>query len=313
MTPVQTEQTQFIVPPPTPLPTRSTTVVPTTSAAGAGIIPDSSILPGGILAAPSPPSAHNQPIPKLTSDALSPSDRFILDEVIRHVQTPHSSPLSQPDLSQPMVLDGYHYKRISPHKCPKSVKPFLRSARTQFRITGIYLVTPNDTTLDPTYCYRFYDLHAYPHAPPCLDDYEHEPCQQVLDDANHIFASPVSAAQRRANKVGTRGVTDKAMEYAQAMAHPEAPGLKAALVDELKSLSPNEHNTWEAFLGKKKDIPKDRVISSKAIFSIVYNPDGTFKKYKLTLLLVVICSSQNRKILIQVQSHHKRHASYSVL
>ena len=46
-----------------------------------------------------------------------------------------------------------------------------------------YLVTPTDTTLDSTYCYRFYDLHAYSHAPTCLDDYEHVPCQQVLDDA----------------------------------------------------------------------------------------------------------------------------------
>ena len=114
---------------------------------------------------------------------------------------------------------------FSPHKCSKSVKPFLRyvdrdfrdtSARTQFRITGVYLVTPTDVTIDSTYCYRFYDLHAYPHAPTCLDDYEHEPCQQVLDDANYIFATPVSAAQRRANKVhavATRGVTDKAMTY----------------------------------------------------------------------------------------------------
>ena len=115
--------------------------------------------------------------------------------------------------------------------------------------------------------------------------YKAEPCQQVLDDANYIFAPPVSATQRRANKahtVATRGVTDKAMEYAQAMAHPEAPGLKAALVDELKSLSPNEH--WEAFLGKETDIPKGRLIYSKAIFSIVYNPDGTFKKYKARLV-----------------------------
>ena len=199
---------------------------------------------------------------------MSPSDRFILDEVIRHVQTPHSSPPYQPDLSQPIVQDGYHYKRVCPHKCSKSVKPFLSyvdrdfrdtSTRTQFRITVVYLVTPNDATLDPSYCYRFYDLHAYPHAPPCLDDYEHEPCQQVLDDANYIFATPVSAAQGRANKVhtvATREVTDKAMEYAQMMAHPEVPGLKAALVDELKSLSPNKHNTWEAFFGKEKDIPR---------------------------------------------------------
>ena len=42
-----------------------------------------------------------------------------------HVQTPHSSPSSQSDLSQPMVQDGYHYKRVSPRQCSKSVKPFL--------------------------------------------------------------------------------------------------------------------------------------------------------------------------------------------
>jgi hypothetical protein len=227
---------------------------------------------------------------------LSPSDRFILDEVIRHNRSTQTSPLSPPELSQPIVSDGYHYKQINLHKCPKSVKPFLSyvdrdfrdtSARTQFRITGVYLVTPTDTTLDPTYCYRYYDLRAYPHAPTCLDDYEHEPCHQVLDDANYIFVPPVSAVQRRANKVhtvATRGVTDKAMTYMQAMAHPEAPGLKAALIDELKSLSPSEHNTWVQFLGSEKDIPKGRLISSKAIFSIVYNPDGSFKKYKARLV-----------------------------
>ena len=227
---------------------------------------------------------------------MSLSDRFILDEVIRHVQATHSFPLPQPDLAQPPVWDGYHYKRISPRVCPKSVKPFLRyvdrdfrdtSARTHFYITGVYLVTPNDTTLESTYCYRFYDLHAYPQAPPYLDDYEHEPCHQVLEDANYIYAPPVSAAQRRANKVhavATRGVPDKAMTYVQAIAHPEAPGLKTALLDELKSLSPNEHNTWVEFLGREKDIPKGRLISSKAIFSIVYNPDGSFKKYKARLV-----------------------------
>ena len=116
-------------------------------------------------------------------------------------------------------------------------------ACTQIHITGVYLVTPNDTTLEPTYCYRFYDLHAYPQAPPCLDDYEHKPCHQVLEDTNYIFTPPISAAQHRANKVqavATRGVTEKAMTFVQAMAHPEAPDLKTALLDELKSLSPSE-------------------------------------------------------------------------
>ena len=174
----------------TTLLTRSTTVASITSAAGAGTPRDSSILPGGRLTVPSTPLAHT---PKLPSDAFSPSDRFILDEVICHAHSTHPSPLSQPDLSQPIVWDGYNYKRISPHKCSKSVKPFLRyvdrdfrdtSAHTQFHITGFYLVTPTDTTLEPTYCYRFYDQHAYPQAPTHLADYEHEPCHQVLEDTN---------------------------------------------------------------------------------------------------------------------------------
>jgi hypothetical protein len=33
-----------------------------------------------------------------------------------------------------------------------------------------------------------------------------------------------------------------------------------------------------------KDIPKGALLSSKAIFSIVYNPDGTFKKFKARLV-----------------------------
>ena len=73
------------------------------------------------------------------------------------------------------------------------------------------------------------------------------------------------------------------MAFGQALAHPEAQGLKAALIDELKSLLPSEHNTWEEFLGREKDIPKGRLISSKATFSIDYNLDGSFKKYKARL------------------------------
>ena len=116
LTPAQTEQTQFIAPPTTPLPTRSTTVAPISYAAGAGTPRDSSILSGGRLNAPSTTSARTPPVPKLPCDALSPSDRFILDGVIHHVQSTHPSPLPQPDLSQPIFWDGYHYKRISPHK-----------------------------------------------------------------------------------------------------------------------------------------------------------------------------------------------------
>ena len=169
-------------------------------------------------------------------DALSDSDQVTLDEVTCHVQTTHPSPPAQPDLSQPIVWDGTQYKRISPRTCSKSVKPFLRyvdrdlrdtSARTQFRITGVYLVTPNDSTLEPTNCFRFYDQKAYPQPPTCIDDYEL--CHQVLADTTYVFTAPVPAAQRQANKVhaaATREVSDKAMSFGQAMAH----GLKAAII-----------------------------------------------------------------------------------
>jgi len=59
--------------------------------------------------------------------------------------------------------------------------------------------------------------------------YEHEPCHQVLADTTYVFTTSVHAAQRCANKVhavATRGVSDKAMSFGQAMAHTEAQGLK---------------------------------------------------------------------------------------
>ncbi len=100
LTPDQAEQTQFIAPHMPPLTTRSATVIPSTT------------------------PTHSLPVPTLPSDALSPSDRFILDEVIRHNHSTQTSPLPPPELSQPIISDGYHYKQISLHKCPKSVRPF---------------------------------------------------------------------------------------------------------------------------------------------------------------------------------------------
>ena len=103
------------------------------------------------------------------------------------------------------------------------------------------------------------------------------------------------------------------MTYMQAMAHSEAPGLKMALLDELKSLSPSEHNTFVEFLGQEKDIPKGRLISSKAIFSIVYNPDGSFKKYKARLVARGDMLKSKSKDTYSGTVSSKRHSFYSVL
>jgi hypothetical protein len=37
--------------------------------------------------------------------------------------------------------------------------------------------------------------------------------------------------------------------------------------------------TFEEYPGTPENIPKGSLLSSKAIASIVYNPDGTFKKF----------------------------------
>ena len=42
--------------------------------------------------------------------------------------------------------------------------------------------------------------------------------------------------------------------------------------------------TFVEFFGDPADIPKGSLLSSKAIFTIVFNPDGSFKKFKARLV-----------------------------
>ena len=56
----------------------------------------------------------------------------------------------------------------------------------------------------------------------------------------------------------------------------------AALDDELLSLA--NMSTYKTFTGDPATIPKGKLIHSKIIFDIVYNADGTFKKFKARLV-----------------------------
>ena len=56
----------------------------------------------------------------------------------------------------------------------------------------------------------------------------------------------------------------------------------AAFADEISSLK--EMKTLIAYLGYPTNTPNGSILSSKAIFTIVYNPDGTFKKFKARLV-----------------------------
>ena len=72
------------------------------------------------------------------------------------------------------------------------------------------------------------------------------------------------------------------MSIEQALQHPYAQEFMHAFGEELKSLK--DMKTFKKYFGDVKDIPKGALLSSKAIFSIVFNPDGTFKKFKARLV-----------------------------
>ena len=69
-------------------------------------------------------------------------------------------------------------------------------------------------------------------------------------------------------------ITDNPMSIAQALRHEHADAFMTAFAEEILSLNPMQ--TFVEFLGKPSDIPKRSLLSSKAIFSIIYNPDGSF-------------------------------------
>jgi hypothetical protein len=77
-------------------------------------------------------------------------------------------------------------------------------------------------------------------------------------------------------------IADSPMSIKQALAHPCAEEFIQAFAAEVQSLK--DMKTFTEFLGDPGDIAKGSLLSSKAIFSIVYNPDGTFKKYKARLV-----------------------------
>ena len=90
---------------------------------------------------------------------------------------------------------------------------------------------------------------------------------------------------RRANMLKVKreiNISDEPMSIAQAIAHPYADHFMGAFADEIASL--NDMSTWRKFFGDASDIPKGLLLSSKVVFSIVYNPDGTFKKFKARLV-----------------------------
>ena len=82
-------------------------------------------------------------------------------------------------------------------------------------------------------------------------------------------------------------ISDSPMSIKQALRHKYADQFMQTFSEEINYLK--EMSTFIEFLGNPSDIPKGSLLSSKAIFSIVFNPDGTFKSLRRVLLREAIC------------------------
>jgi hypothetical protein len=139
------------------------------------------------------------------------------------------------------------------------------------------------------YCFQYYSTADFASPPQSTTDYEYEPIEEFLQDPNYTLPKTIptrpSAKIRRLNMLSAKkahSTLDSPMSIRQALAHPCAEEFLRAFAAEVQSLK--DMHTFTEYLGDPRDIAKGSLLSSKAIFSIVYNPDGTFKKYKARLV-----------------------------
>ena len=136
-----------------------------------------------------------------------------------------------------------------------------------------------------TQCFQFYSTSLY-----STPQYEYEPIAQFFLDKNYKINNNntltlPSTRLRRINMLVAKrnaSITDRPMSIAQALRQEHADVFMAAIAEEISSLKTMQ--TFVEFLGKPTDILKGSLLSSKAISSIIYNPDGIFKKFKARLV-----------------------------
>jgi len=138
----------------------------------------------------------------------------------------------------------------------------------------------------PMVTYKYYDTSVFS-SPPSNDDmYEYEGVDFLLADTQYEFTTKkIQFLQRRINQLKTKKkyvLPTIPLSVRQAREHKYAAGFMAALNDELSSL--RTMSTFKEFTGDPATIPKGKLINSKIIFDIVYNPDGSFKKFKARLV-----------------------------
>ena len=161
------------------------------------------------------------------------------------------------------------------------------TTNSRYRIQDI--VRLSTSVVSNIYCFQYYNVDLFPTTPENNSDFEYESIDDVIHDSNYTFQIPLptkpNARVRRTCMITARrkiNISDEPMSIAQAIAHPYADQFMRAFADEIQSLE--DMASWKAYFGDVKDIPKGLLLSSKVVFSIVYNPDGTFKKFKARLV-----------------------------
>jgi len=203
------------------------------------------------------------------------------------------TPLS---LLQDTALDDINrwtHKPLSYQDAPKYLRPSYDNIGRKFTDLALdaqYEIVDICKSSSPEfktiYTYKFFDTSIFA-TPPSLDDlYEYEHVETFLQDANYRFdTKSFPYLRRRMNQVKAQlklGMPTIPLSVEQAQVHQYSHEFMTALDEEVSSLW--GMSTWKAFGDDPKSIPPGRLIGSKIIFDIVYNPDGTFKKFKARLV-----------------------------
>ena len=106
----------------------------------------------------------------------------------------------------------------------------------------------------------------------------------ILHNNNNTPTRPPARLRRVNMLIAKRhaNISDNPMSINQALRHEYADSFMAAFAEEISSLK--DMKTFITYIGDPKDIQKGSLLSSKAIFTMVCNPDGTFKKFKARLV-----------------------------
>jgi hypothetical protein len=148
------------------------------------------------------------------------------------------------------------------------------------QITGTFKIVDIVTTLDhpKTFFYKYYD--SFLPIPTNDDDFEYSLCTDLINGkwANFNLGRHIANALKKSKK------DNMPTSYIEMMRHPDAEGFRAALKIELEgwfrllAILPNHESIdWDS-------IDPSDIGDLMLIFDKIYEPDGSFKKYKCRMV-----------------------------